>query len=167
VGCPACPGSVELVPVTGRRSANIACVEEIGRPFEMRESDDLDGALRLALLGGLDILVVDRFTARLKPLLAAGRLVRLDLSELGFIDCTGFRAITQALGRARRTGWQLEIDRPISAPVKRVVTFLDMAAILWPPDADGRRPNLRLVGSTAGRRSEAIATKGAFGPGDG
>lgn len=111
----------------------------------MRESDDLDGALRLALLGGLDIIVVDRFTARLRSLLSRRRPVRIDLSQLGFIDCTGLRTIVRTLDRARRDRQQLEVDRPVSAPVKRVITFLDVASQLWPPHTDGPRPRLRVI----------------------
>ena len=111
----------------------------------MRESEDLDGAVRLTLLGGLDIVVVDRFTARVRTLLATRRSVRIDLSRLGFIDCTGLRTIVQALDRAWRDRQRLEVDRPVSAPVKRVITFLDVASELWPPHSGGSRVPLRVI----------------------
>jgi anti-anti-sigma factor len=130
VGCPECPGSVELAD--GRPRENIAGVERMGRPFEMREGDDLDGAARLTLLGGLDIVIADRLTICLHRLRAGRRLVRIDLSQLEFIDCTGLEAIIAELTSARRTGREIEIDRPVSAPVKRVITFMDVASVLWP-----------------------------------
>jgi len=144
-GCPGCPGAVELVPLAGRAQENIAAVERVGRPFEMRERSDLDGALRLTLLGGLDIVVTDRLTTRLRTLRAELRPVRIDLSELEFIDCSGLEAIIDELAAARRLGQSLEVDRPVSAPVKRVITFMDAAAVLWPPDSEGPPAPLRVI----------------------
>jgi anti-anti-sigma factor len=164
-GCPECPGTVELVPLAGRQRENIACVKAAGKPFEMRLSDDLDGAVRLALLGGLDIMVADRLTARLQTLVSPKRLVRLDLSQLGFIDCTGLQTIVRALETARRNRHRLEVDRPVSPPVKRVITFLDLAAVLWPSGADAARPALRLVTPQIGQdqgepdRSATVRTR--------
>jgi anti-anti-sigma factor len=136
---------VELVPLRGRPQENIAAVERVGRPFEMRESTDLDGALRLNLLGGLDIVVTDRLTARLQTLRSTARPIRIDLSELEFIDCSGLEAIIDELAAARRLGHSLEVDRPVSAPVKRVITFMDASAVLWPPDADRLPAPLRVI----------------------
>lgn len=159
-GCPECTGSVELVPLAGRAQENIALVDRVGRPFEMRESTDLDGALRLTLDGGLDIVVADRLTARLHVLRAARRPVRLDLSELEFIDCTGLEAVIEELISARDAGRSLEVDRPVSAPVKRVITFMDVASVLWPPASEVPRPALRVIAGASEtgtpERSDAI-----------
>jgi anti-anti-sigma factor len=125
----------------------------------MRESADLDGALRLTLLGGLDIVVADRVAGRLQSLRASEGPVRLDLSELEFIDCTGLEAIVDELAAARRLGQRLEVDRPVSAPVKRVITFMDVSAVLWPPDADGPPAPLRVIEGAADaepERSDAV-----------
>ena len=144
-GCPDCTGSVQLVPLAGRAQENIAAVDRVGTPFEMQETTDLDGALRLALLGGLDIVVADRLTARLRVLRSWGRHVRIDLSGLEFIDCTGLEAIIEELTAARRAGQAVEVDRPVSAPVKRVVTFMDAAETLWASEDDVARPALRVI----------------------
>jgi anti-anti-sigma factor len=144
-GCPDCTGAVELVPLAGRPQENVAAVERVGQPFEMFEGTDLDGALRLTLLGGLDIVVADRLTARLRVLRSWGREVRIDLAALEFIDCTGLEAIMDELASARRAGHAVEVDRPVSAPVKRVITFMDVADVLWPQDADAGRPMLRVI----------------------
>jgi anti-anti-sigma factor len=147
-GCPDCPGAVELVPLGGRPQENIAALERVGRPFEMRESTDLDGALRLTLTGGLDIVVADRLTDRLLVLRGSGTPVRIDLSELEFIDCSGMEALIDELASARRSRRSLEVDRPVSAPVKRVITFMDVASDLWPPEAKVPRPALRVIEGT-------------------
>jgi anti-anti-sigma factor len=144
------------VPLAGRPQENIAALERVGRPFEMRETVDLDGAVRLTLLGGLDIVVADRLTARLEVLRASGHPVRIDLSELEFIDCTGLEAIIDELTAARRLGRDVEVDRPVSAPVKRVITFMDVAAIVWPPDPDAARPPLRVIDGAGDAESERL-----------
>ncbi len=144
-GCPDCSGSVELVPLAGRPQENIAAVERVGQPFEMHESTDLDGALRLILVGGLDIVVADRLTSRLRVLRSLGSRVRIDLSAVEFIDCTGLETIIDELAGARRAGQAVEVDRPVSAPVKRVITFMEVADVLWPHDAEPARPALRVI----------------------
>ena len=137
----------------------MACVESVGTPLEMRQYDDLDGALRLVLRGALDIIVVDRLTERLRALVATGRLVRVDLSELGFIDCTGLRTIAREGERARALGLRMEVDRPVSAPVKRVISFLNAESELWPTAA--RPPRLRVV--DARDTEEASQQRGYIG----
>jgi anti-anti-sigma factor len=122
----------------------------------MRESSDLDGALRLTLLGGLDIVVTDRLTTRLQALRETSRPIRIDLSGLEFIDCSGLEAIIDELAAARRLGQSLEVDRPVSAPVKRVVTFMDASAVLWPPDAEGPPAPLRVIEGGADEESEHV-----------
>lgn len=144
-GCPECTGAVELVPLGGRSQENIVAVGRVGRPFEMRECTDPDGALRLAVHGGLDVVVADRLTSRLQALRVAGRPIRIDLSELEFIDCTGMEALMDELTSARRRGQRIEIDRPVSAPVKRAITFMDVASVLWPPEYETVRSMLRVV----------------------
>jgi anti-anti-sigma factor len=112
----------------------------------MHESTDLDGALRLTLLGGLDIVVTDRLTSHLQTLRAAAQQpIRIDLSGLEFIDCSGLDAIIDELAAARRLGQSLEVDRPVSAPVKRVITFMDASAVLWPPDGESPPAPLRVI----------------------
>jgi anti-anti-sigma factor len=142
----------------------------MGGPFEMREAVDVDGAVRLTLLGGLDIVVANRLTARLQTLRAEGRAVRIDLSELEFIDCTGLEAIIDELTASRDIGWILEVDRPVSAPVKRVITFMDVSSMFWPADGDGPRPALRLIDGLAdgesdgSRRAREASGPPALGP---
>ena len=100
--------------------------------FAMRDSEDADGALRLALSGELDLSVVDRLGARLEDLRGSRRRARLDLSELAFIDCSGVGVILGALADSRRDGWALEVDRRVSPTAERVIALAELESALWP-----------------------------------
>jgi anti-sigma B factor antagonist len=103
-----------------------------GPSFEIRESVDEDGAARMTLVGELDIAVADEVEERLRRLREAGRRVRLDLSQLDFIDSSGVRAIVLGLKHARQCGHELDVDRRISPTVKRMIEIMGIAPQLWP-----------------------------------
>jgi anti-anti-sigma factor len=103
-----------------------------GPSFEIRESLDVDGAVRLALIGELDIAVADGVEERLRQHRDDGRLVRLDLSRLEFIDSSGVRAIVLGLKHARGSGREVEVDRSVSATVQRMIEIMGIAPQLWP-----------------------------------
>jgi anti-anti-sigma factor len=119
--------------------------------FDMRQTTDADGALRLRVSGALDIAVADLLGERLRQLGVADRRVRLDLSEVGFIDCSGVETVLQALTAARRRGWRLEVDRRVGASVERMIDFMAVAHVLWPPEAGSRGATVRML--DAARRS--------------
>lgn len=106
--------------------------------FDIRQRQDEDGALRVTLLGELDIAVTDALRTQLDQLRRQRPRVRLDLSQLEFIDCGGVRGILDALADARRDRWALEVDELVSSRVRRVTTLDGVAAALWPPSAAGR-----------------------------
>jgi anti-anti-sigma factor len=106
----------------------------------MRERLDPDETLRLTLLGDLDLTVAERLTTRLGELKEAGRPVRLDLSQLAFIDSSGIQALLVGLAHARWTGWGLEVAREVSPSVARATQLVGIAEVLWPRDA-GARPS--------------------------
>jgi anti-anti-sigma factor len=106
-----------------------------GPSFEIREGVDADGVVRLALIGELDIAVADRVEERFRELREAGQRVRLDLSELEFIDSSGVRAIVLALKHARESGSELEVDRRISPTVERMIEIMGIGSQLWPGDS--------------------------------
>jgi len=111
-----------------------------GRPgFEMRERVEVDGTLRLILRGDLDLPVTGTLSARLEELKAAGRPVRLDLSQLTFIDSSGLQAIIVALIDARSIGWPLEVAAEVSPGVQRAAQVVGIAQVLWPQEQ--RRPD--------------------------
>jgi anti-anti-sigma factor len=113
----------------------------IERPvFDIRQRDDADGTLRVTLVGELDIAVADRLTDQLGRLRHSRRPVRLDLSELEFIDCRGIGGILTVLADARRERWDFEVDRRVSPGVRRITDVADVASALWP--APGPRPRV-------------------------
>jgi anti-anti-sigma factor len=103
--------------------------------LECRHSIDADGAQRLTLLGEVDIAVAHELKARLGALMRSGAAARLDLSELRFIDLCGLDAILSALRRARRTGYELEVDRPVSRTVERIIAYAGVGEMVWPTAA--------------------------------
>jgi anti-anti-sigma factor len=110
-----------------------------GHPlFGVRQHQDADGAVRMTLVGELDLSATAGLKARLDEVQNAKRRVRLDLSELDFIDCSGIRAILDALAQARREGGAIEVDRSVSPIVGRLVSLGAISADLWPSEAVGR-----------------------------
>ena len=108
-----------------------------GPSFEIRENLDGDGAVRVTLVGELDIAVADRVEERLRRLPGEDRVVRLDLSQLEFIDSSGVRAIVLGLKHARQAGHDLEVDARISPTVERMIEIMGIAPQLWPGESRG------------------------------
>lgn len=100
--------------------------------FEIQESHEADGSLRVSLTGELDLAVADRLTTRLGSLKQAQAAVRLDLSRLTFIDSSGLRSLTVAMTDARRDGWQLEIDAEVPRQVRKLIELVAVSDVLWP-----------------------------------
>lgn len=113
------------------RSALVALA---GPSFEIRESADADGAVRLMLIGELDIAVADGVETRLRAHRADGNPVRLDLSQLDFIDSSGVRAIVLGLKHARSGGVELDVDTRVSSTVARMIEIMGIGSQLWPAD---------------------------------
>jgi anti-sigma B factor antagonist len=110
-----------------------------GTAFEMRERREVDGTLCLSLVGDLDLTVAESFSARLEELKAAGRPVRLDLSQVTFIDSSGLQSLILALTDARWTRWQLEVAPEVSPSVERAAQIVGIAQVLWPQGRLGTR----------------------------
>jgi anti-sigma B factor antagonist len=108
-----------------------------GPSFEIRESVDADGVIRVALIGELDIAVADRVDERLRAHRDDGDHVRLDLSQLEFIDSSGVRAIVLGLKHARVGGSELDVDRHVSSTVGRMIEIMGIAPQLWPEEQAG------------------------------
>ncbi|HEX3690981.1 MAG TPA: STAS domain-containing protein [Solirubrobacteraceae bacterium] len=102
------------------------------RVFRLEERFERDGTLRLMLVGELDVAVIDHLSVRLRELRKEGYRIRLDLSELQFIDSSGIQEIISELSDARRDGWELEIDGPLTDQVARTVDLVGARAFLWP-----------------------------------
>lgn len=100
----------------------------------MRESRDADGAVRLTLVGELDIAVAGALQDRLRQHADAGQAVRLDLSELEFIDSSGVQAVVLSVRDARQQGKSLEVDPRLSATTRRMIEIMGIGSQLWPAD---------------------------------
>jgi len=87
--------------------------------FEILEDRD-HGELRLTLQGELDFASTPLLDDRLTRLRAKRRGVRLDLSELEFIDSTGLHLLIRSLGEARTNGWGFQIEPEVSPAVARL-----------------------------------------------
>jgi anti-anti-sigma factor len=83
----------------------------------------------LRVSGELDLVSEPQLTATLEQ--TAGRRVRVDLSELAFMDSTGLRAL---LGAAREYA-QLTLSGPLQPPVRRLLELTQTLAILPFKDA--------------------------------
>jgi anti-sigma B factor antagonist len=89
----------------------------------LRASED-DSICTLALAGELDMSNAPAFSGELQRLEASGTALRIDLSELEFIDSTGIAIL---VGVHHRLGDRLSLVRSPAQAVERVlsVTGLD------------------------------------------
>ncbi len=102
--------------------------------FGMREVFDDSEAVRLVVSGELDMAVAQMLGDRLSRLRNEGYAVRLDLTELDFIDSSGLRELIVALDEARSDGWRLDIDPHVTATVRRTVEIAGLSSYLWPDE---------------------------------
>jgi anti-sigma B factor antagonist len=80
-----------------------------------------DDPRRYRLVGELDLYSVDELSKGLKPKVAAGGDLRLDLSELTFLDSTGIRALLQLNAQLEDGSLILERPSPFARRVMGVV----------------------------------------------
>jgi anti-anti-sigma factor len=91
----------------------------------LRIEETREGAwARLVLIGELDIATARQLRERIHQLKEAGSHVRLNLSELEFIDTGGAHVLAEALAESRADHWRLEVEPNLSHQVGR---FLDLA----------------------------------------
>ena len=101
------------------------------RTFEIREREDPDGVLRLVFVGEFDLAVAEQVRRRLGELERARAPVRVDLSQLRFMDSTGVQILLAAVS-ARQAGWPLEVDPNVSPPVASVIDLAGVRTHIWP-----------------------------------
>ena len=58
--------------------------------------EKIEDPLGFRLIGELDASNVDQLSAALKPAIETGGDIRLDLTELGFMDSSGIQAVVRA-----------------------------------------------------------------------
>ncbi|HZU61977.1 MAG TPA: STAS domain-containing protein [Solirubrobacteraceae bacterium] len=85
-----------------------------------------DGILRLSLAGELDRWSAPLLEDRLGRLRALKTPVRLDLSQLEFIDSTGVRVLVQSVGDARIKRWQFQIERELAPQVASLFRLMHL-----------------------------------------
>jgi anti-anti-sigma factor len=102
--------------------------------FRLEERFERNGIVRLRLIGELDVAVIDHLSIRLRELRKGGYPVRLDLSELQFLDSSGIQEIIHEVTDARRDGWPLEVDGPMTEQVARTVDLVGARSFLWPDE---------------------------------
>lgn len=106
--------------------------------LDIRESD-ASGCLRLSLVGEVDMATVSSLDARLARLRAVRTPVRLDLSELSFIDSTGIRLLIQTIGDARIKHWDVQIEPNVSPSVMSLLRLVRLDRFVLDPTPHSRR----------------------------
>jgi anti-anti-sigma factor len=103
--------------------------------LEIVEEELQGGKRRLLLRGELDMIGTPEVEARLSELARAGTDVRLDLSELTFMDSTGVRLLFAATTDRGDADPKLEIVRP-TGDVWRVIELTGLQRVLPFVEAD-------------------------------
>ena len=98
-------------------------------PFEIVETR-IDGCLRLSLRGELDRWSAHILDDRLARLRAVKSAVRLDLSELEFIDSSGLHFLLRTVGQARLARWPLQIEHAVTPQVRSVFRLVHLESYL-------------------------------------
>jgi anti-anti-sigma factor len=111
--------------------------------FHIREEIEPDRIVRLTLCGDLDLATVGQFEQRISEAATGAYGVRLDLSQLRFIDLCGLRAVTRAVASAHRIGAMLEVDQRVSRRVARLIGLVGAEDGFWPPVAPIDREHAR------------------------
>ena len=102
-----------------------------GPPAEFKISETQTGtSLRITVAGELDLATAPLLEDRLSLLRTSRSPVRLDLSEVDFIDSTGLHALVRLVQEARRTRWQLDIEPDVSPNVMGLLKLTHLEEIL-------------------------------------
>ncbi len=96
--------------------------------FRLQETSGR-GWVRLAVTGELDVWTALTFRRRWRALQAANRPMRLDLSELDFIDSAGARAVLDAVEASREGRWRVEVEPGLSEQASRYFALLRAAGL--------------------------------------
>jgi anti-anti-sigma factor len=105
-----------------------------GNEFDIRESREPDGVLRVAVYGELDLETGPALATRLSELRSPGLTIHLNLSELDFIDSTGIQVLIEAAAAGTEIGSELGIEPTLTPQVERVVTLVQADRLLLPRD---------------------------------
>lgn len=125
-----------------RTESGCACVDDSEHDFDMQVLFVDAPHVTLHVRGEFDLAATDLFAAVIRHHIATGhRYVRLDLSGLTFLDCTGLRALVAMHQQLAGSGGRLTLAR-VGARTARLLrlTLLDEVLETEPSAAD---PTLR------------------------
>lgn len=97
-----------------------------GAPFRIEETVEPSGAVRLSLFGELDLATKQILQQRLWELKSRGARVRIDLSQLEFIDASGLTVLLNALDDSQKNPWSLEVDTCRPRHIARLLSVLGL-----------------------------------------
>ena len=125
--------------------------------MEPRVSIDIGDPTTVRLSGDLDLACVPILKRLLGPMARAGRDVILDLSGVGFLDCSGLTALLRAGRAVQARGGSLTL-RHVSPRVRRVIELtgapLALCESIDTPNPPSRQGFTR--GALAADRSAAL-----------
>jgi anti-anti-sigma factor len=99
---------------------------------ERREGE----STRLTLTGELDLASVEMLKNRLAQLEERRQAVRLDLSQLEFIDSVGLHLLLKTVQNARTRDWPFAIDPSLAPPVKTMFELIQLEDFLLDQSSD-------------------------------
>jgi anti-anti-sigma factor len=98
--------------------------------LSISDSEQIDDANAVRLVGDLDHATVATFERRVDTLVASGaQRVLLDLSAVGFVDSSGLSAVVELFHRLKLSGGRLVIVCPDGGP-RRIFERTGLAAFL-------------------------------------
>jgi anti-anti-sigma factor len=100
--------------------------------LDIEHSPDPAKIHRLGVRGELDAETAPRLISGLPATRGPATHLRLDLSGVTFIDCSGLAALLRALDEARAAGWVVEVDQRVSGPVRRIIQLTHTRHQIWP-----------------------------------
>ena len=86
--------------------------------------------MRLTLRGDLDYASVHGLENKLRELKQEAVPVRVNLSQIEFLDSGGLGSLITAVTQARRSGWKFEIERNVPASVEDRFRHTGLANLL-------------------------------------
>ena len=89
-----------------------------------------DGELRLSIGGELDLSTAGALRERLERARARGCSVRLDLSELAFVDSSGLKILLLAAREFRASGLGFGIEERLQPQVVRLLRLVRVHDLL-------------------------------------
>lgn len=110
-----------------------ACGADCAFGLQVEIRPDVPAAVAL-ISGEIDILSAPWLRETLLHAIRChGPAIRVDLSELTFLDCSGINALLATARRAQLEGGRMRVTG-LSAPARRVIWLLGLQQVLTGPD---------------------------------